>query len=106
MTTPIDTTMNAVNVPIETMSMSLSNGTKAASRLTTTATMMVLFTGVMLLGFTLANIAGNRPSRPIANRMRVWPYIVTRVTEKIEMSDDAATTVLQPVDPVTSSRIC
>ena len=48
------------------------------------ATMIVLFTGVWVCGLTLAKIFGSIPSRPMANRMRVWPYRVTRVTEKIE----------------------
>ena len=56
--------------------------------------MMVLFTGVMVFGLTLANIDGSRPSRPIANRMRVWPYITTSVTEKIEITAPAARIVL------------
>ena len=60
--------------------------------------MMVLFTGVMLRGFTLANIDGSNPSRPIANRMRVCPYIVTRVTEKIEITAPAARIVLAQVE--------
>ena len=72
---------------------------KPASSPLTTATMIVLFTGVMLFGLTLANIDGSRPSRPIANRMRVCPYIVTRVTEKIEITAPAASTVLDPGGP-------
>ncbi len=44
----------------------------------------------MVRGLTLANIDGSRPSRPIANRMRVWPYITTSVTEKIEITAPAA----------------
>ncbi len=64
-----------------------------------TATMIVLFTGVMLRGLTLANIDGSSPSRPIANRMRVWPYITTSVTEKIEITAPAARIVLAQVEP-------
>ena len=45
------------------------------------------------------------PSRPIANRMRVWPYSVTRVTEKIEMTAPRARIVPQIGVPVTFSRI-
>ena len=86
--------MNAVSVPIDTMSASLSSGMKPARMLTTIATMIVLFTGVIDRGLTLANIDGSRPSRPIANRMRVCPYIVTSVTEKIEITAPAARTVL------------
>ena len=52
--------------------------------------MIVLLTGVMLRGLTFANIDGSSPSRPIANRMRVWPYITTSVTEKIEITAPAA----------------
>ena len=54
---------------------------------------MVLTPASCVRGLTLANIAGSRPSRPIANRMRVWPYRVTRVTEKIEITAPAAKTV-------------
>ena len=61
--------------------------------------MMVLLTGVMVRGFTLANIDGSRPSRPMANRMRVWPYITTSVTEKIEITAPAARMVLAQVWP-------
>ena len=39
----------------------------------TTATMIVCGTGVSVRGFTLWNSGGTIPSRPIANRMRVWP---------------------------------
>ena len=45
------------------------------------------------------------PSRPIANRMRVWPYSTIRVTLKIEMTAPAASTVAGQVEPVTFSRI-
>ncbi len=56
-------------------------------------------------GLTFANIDGSRPSRPIANRMRVWPYITTSVTEKIEITAPAARMVLAQVPPVMFSRI-
>ena len=95
MMTATETVMNATSVPMDTMSASLSSGTRPASRPTTVATMTVLLTGVMVRGLTLANIDGSRPSRPIANRIRVEPYSVTRVTEKIEMTAPTASTVPQ-----------
>ncbi|SKT92222.1 Uncharacterised protein [Mycobacteroides abscessus subsp. abscessus] len=105
MMTPIDTTMKAVSVPIDTMFARLSRGTKAAMKPTTTATMIVLFTGVSVRGLTCAKTDGSRPSRPIAKRMRVWPYIETRVIEKIEITAPAARNVLAEVLPVTLSKI-
>ena len=95
MITATETVMNATRVPIETMSANLSRGTRPASRPTTTATTIVLLIGVMVRGLTLANIEGSNPSRPMANRIRVDPYSVTRVTEKIEMTAPAASTVPQ-----------
>ena len=95
MMTATETVMNATRVPIDTISARLSSGTRPASRPTTVATTTVLLTGVILRGLTLANIDGSRPSRPIANRIRVDPYSVTRVTEKIEMTAPAANTVPQ-----------
>ena len=46
-----------------------------------------------------------KPSRLIENRMRVCPYSVTRVTEKIEITAPAARMVPQTVVPVMSLRI-
>ena len=57
------------------------------------------------MGLTSRNFLGIIPSRPTANRMRVWPYRVTRVTEKIEITAPAASTVLQIWLPVISFRI-
>ena len=56
-------------------------------------------------GLTFANVAGSRPSRPIVNRMRVWPYNVTSVTEKIDITAPADTRVLPAVFPVMWSKI-
>ena len=67
--------------------------------------MIVLFTGVWVRELTLAKIFGSMPSRPMANRMRVWPYMVTRVTEKIEITAPTARMVAQTVLPVMISRI-
>src|SRR3984885_10217709 len=105
MITPADTTMNAVSVPIDTISASRSNGTTAASTATANATIMVLRTGVFVRGFTFAKVAGSSPSRPIVNRIRVWPYNVTSVTENIEITAPAATMVLPAVLPVMWSKI-
>ena len=77
----------------------------AASRPTTSATITVLFTGVWVRGLTFANVLGSSPSRPIANRMRVWPYIVTSVTEKIEITAPADRIVPGQDAPTTSCRI-
>ncbi len=97
--------MNAVSVPIDTISASRSNGTTAASAATANATITVFCTGVIVRGFTFANVAGSSPSRPIVNRIRVWPYSVTSVTENIEITAPAATMVLPAVLPVMWSKI-
>ena len=75
MITPTDTTMNAVSVPMDTMSASFSSGMKAASADAAMATITVLLTGVIVRVFTRANRDGSSPSRPIAKRMRVCPYM-------------------------------
>jgi len=103
--TPALTIMNANSVPIEVASASCPSGTNAARILITTATMIVLLTGVCVLGLTLVKTFGSRPSRPIANRMRVWPYIVTSTTEKIEMTAPSAMIAPAQVPPVTSLAI-
>ena len=77
---------------MDTMSASLSSGMKPPASTTAIATMIVLFTGVIVRGLTFANSGGSSPSRPMANRMRVWPYMVTSVTEKIEITAPAART--------------
>lgn len=102
--TPTATTLNAVSVPMDTMSAKLSSGMKAASVDAKIATITVLCTGVMVRGFTFANRAGSSPSRPIANRIRVWPYMVTSVTVKIETTAPAARIVLAHSPCVTLSR--
>ncbi len=103
--TPADTTMNAVSVPMETVSASRSRGTSAARTATPSATIMVFLVGVFVRGFTFANIAGKSPSRPMVNRMRVWPYSVTRVTEKMDITAPADTSVPPKVLPVMWSKI-
>ncbi|CFR93466.1 Uncharacterised protein [Mycobacterium tuberculosis] len=65
----------------------------------------MLCTGVMVRGFTFANRAGSSPSRPIANRIRVWPYMVTSVTVKIETTAPAARIVLAHSPCVTLSKM-
>ena len=70
-----------------------------------TATMMVAGTGVSVRGFRRLNSEGIMPSRPIANRIRVCPYMPTRVTLKIEITAPALITVAGQVSPVTFSRI-
>ncbi len=73
MMTPIDTTMNAVSVPMDTMSARFCRGMKAARSDVAIATITVLVTGVIVRRFTVANRDGSKPSRAIAYRMRVWP---------------------------------
>ena len=70
-----------------------------------TVTMMVLSTGVCVFGFTLVKTFGSIPSRPIANRMRVWPYMTTSTTEKIEMTAPRAINVGAHWLPVTSAAM-
>jgi len=87
----------------------------AAESATVNAVMVLIKLGVLTLfiviGFSafnadhFANFFGTRPSRPTANRMRVCPYSVTRVTEKIETTAPAARIVPHIGLPVTSSRI-
>ena len=61
MITPTDTMMNAVSVPMDTMSASLSSGTKPARIDAAIATITVLFTGVIVRAFTAANRDGQQP---------------------------------------------
>ena len=105
MITPSDTTMKAVSVPMDTMSASLSSGTTAARTAAAVATITVLLTGVIVRAFTVANREGSSPSRPMANKMRVWPYMETRVTLKIEITAPAASIVLARLPWVTLSRM-
>ena len=63
--TPIDTTMKATRVPIETRSHRLDSGTKPASSATAIATTIVENTGVCVRGIDRANAFGMSPSRPI-----------------------------------------
>lgn len=46
-------------------------------------------------------MGGSTPSEPIVNRMRVCPYIVTSVTEKMEITAPAARIVAGTCEPVT-----
>ena len=62
-------------------------------------------TGVRVRGFTRESSGGSIPSRLIENRIRLWAYIVTRVTLKIEMTAPAARTIPGQLAPVTCVRI-
>ena len=73
MTTATLTSAKAKSVPMLVASARLPSGTAAARTPQKSDTAMVLATGVPLRGPTLANTLGTRPSRDIANRMRVWP---------------------------------
>ncbi len=76
-----------------------------ARRATAIATTTVEKTGVCVRGATFANAFGMSPSRPMAYRMRVWPNSVTSVTEKIDTTAPAASTVAGHVAPRTSPRM-
>ena len=71
--TPIETIRNADSVPMLVISARKLIGRRPARIEITTATMIVAGTGVSVRGFSLWNSGGTIPSRPIANRMRVWP---------------------------------
>ena len=70
---PTETTGTPTNVPMLVISARKSIGSTPAKSETTAATMIVVGTGVSVRGFSLWNSDGTMPSRPIANRMRVWP---------------------------------
>ena len=63
------------------------------------------------IGFDAASTAGEeaknpRRDLPIANRMRVWPYITVSTTEKIETTAPREISAGAPDEPVTSAAIC
>ena len=73
MITPMFTTMNANSVPMLTsLTISLS-GTKAATTAIRNPKVAVIRIGVLVLSLTFAKLRGIRPSRHIANMIRVWP---------------------------------
>ncbi len=78
--TAIETSVNAASVPILTSSASTVSGTTAAIRPKMMPTSQVAKNGVPYFGCTFDRRAGIRPSRDIANRMRVWPYAITSIT--------------------------
>ena len=100
--TPMLTIANAKSVPMLVASASCPSGTKPARMLITTVTMMVLLTGVWVRGLTFSNTLGSRPSRAIANRMRVWPYITVSTTLKIETTAPSEMIAGAHSEPVTS----
>ena len=53
---------------------------------------MVSRAGVPYRGWTWASRRGNRPSRHMAKKMRVWPYMITSTTLVIAISAPAAST--------------
>ena len=65
--------MNAVKVPMLTMSHRKVASTKPATSPTTRLTIRVFCTGDAVRGFTFWNVLEIRPSLEIAYRMRVWP---------------------------------
>ncbi len=73
MITVAETTMNAARVPMLTRSQSFVIGSSAAR-----IAMNVQVTNVFLIGdsvrwSTSLKTLGSMPSRPMANRIRVWP---------------------------------
>ena len=71
--TPAETMVNATSVPMLVISARNSIGSSPASREMTTAAISVAGTGVSVRGLIRWNSGGIIPSRPIANRIRVWP---------------------------------
>ena len=64
---------------------------------------MVSFAGVPYRGLTLARRSGSRPSRHMAKKMRVWPYMITRTTLVIATTAPSARTEAAQVMPAPSS---
>src|SRR5688572_27828440 len=80
--TPIQTNMNANNVPILVISPTTLAGTKAAKALTNNIKNRLFFAGVWVFGLTLENIFGIKPSLLILKKTRLWPINITRITDE------------------------
>ena len=80
MITPIDTSTNAVSVPMLTISSSLPIGVSPATSMAKTPMMIVITYGVWNLGCTLLSTGGSRWSRDIANTTRAAPIISVSTT--------------------------
>ena len=79
--TAIDTAAKAKSVPEFEIFASCPTGKKAANRATAIPVRIVMTCGVLNLGWIFEKVAGNRPSRLITKKMRVWPNIIIRMTE-------------------------
>jgi hypothetical protein len=65
--------MKANRVPMLTSFAISASGTNAASAAIRTPNVAVIRTGVRRFSETFANDRGSRPSRHMANMIRVWP---------------------------------
>src|SRR3569623_1419466 len=79
--TPMHTSTNANNVPIDVMSPTMSPGTKPANAPTRTKNTRFALYGVKYFGWTSENIFGTSPSRDIEKNTRDWPISSTRITD-------------------------
>ncbi len=84
MITPTLTMMNANSVPMLTSLKMMSSGTSAARTAMKAPNISVIRTGVWVRADTTPRARGTRPSRLMANRIRVWPYNTVRHTLVIE----------------------
>src|SRR5687768_13553980 len=72
---------NASNVPAFANSASSSSRKNPAANATKIPVTAVINIGVPVRGDTALNRLGSKPSRAITKKMRLWPYIITRITE-------------------------
>lgn len=77
---------NANSVPMLTSTTISASGTSAAMHAMKTPKPTVISTGVWKRGWTLARRRGARPSRHIAKKIRVWPYMIVSTTLVIDTS--------------------
>lgn len=90
--TPILTRTKAKSVPMLTSSTMAPNGTKAASNEIRMPKPIVSLAGVPNRGCTCASRRGKSPSRHMAKKIRVWPYMITKTTLVIATSAPRAST--------------
>jgi hypothetical protein len=103
MITPMLTSTKANSVPMLTsLTISLS-GTSAARMAISTPKPMVSRAGVPYRWFTAASRAGSRPSRHMAKKMRVWPYMMTSTTLVIATTAPSDSTAAAQLIPAPSS---
>ncbi len=75
------TAMKASSVPAFASSAISSRRKKPAMPATKIPVTSVINTGEPVRADTLLNARGSSPSRAITKKMRLWPYIITRITE-------------------------